>query len=267
MTEEAAAAFQREGDIAFPTESNAEETGADSHSEDDNQEGETRSQGGDEKNTPDDGKDIPFHEHPRWKQREEEWNTRFNDQEKRHQDELKTAIEGIRTEIGAKRDDNAAQTKIPAWFGGTQEQWDAYRADRDAELKAIGDAAEKRAVERIKGEQEKEGKAVKEATDYLNSEIAAIEADKALNPSGAKIDAKKLLEVVLENQLIDTQGRWNYRAGMRILNGAPAPAPKPKGPDDKKVIADASARGGTGGGEPKPKAYMTSADFKKDRPW
>ena len=266
MTEETAAGFQREGDIAFPTETTAKETGADSQSGDDNQEGETHSQEGDDKNTPDD-KDIPFHEHPRWKQRETEWLDRFNSQETRHQDELKTAIEGIRKEIGQKRDDNAAQTKIPAWFGGTQEQWDAYKADRDAELKAIGDDAEKRAVERIKGESKKEEDAVKAATDFLRSEVAAIEADKDLNPTGAKIDEAKLLKVVLDNQLIDTQGRWNYRAGMRILNGAPAPAAKPKGPDDKKIIADASTKGGTGGGDQKPKTYMTSADFKKDRPW
>ena len=166
MTEETAAGFQREGDIAFPTETTAEETGADPHSEDDNQNGETHSEEGDN-NTPGDNKNIPFHEHPRWKQREDEWNTRFNDQEKRHTDELTKAIDAIRTEIGDKRADNAAQTKIPAWFGGTQEQWDAYKADRDAELKAIGDDAEKRAVERIKGEQEKERKAVEEATAFL----------------------------------------------------------------------------------------------------
>lgn len=266
MTEETAAGFQREGGIAFPTETTAEETGADSHSGDDNQDGETHSEEGG-KNTPGDDKDIPFHEHPRWKQREDEWNTRFNDQEKRHTDELTKALETIRTEIGDKREDNASQTKIPAWFGGTQEQWDAYRADRDAELKAIGDKAETRAIERIKGEQEKEGKAVEEATTYLRTEIAAIEADKDLNPSGAKIDAEKLLKVVLDNQLIDTQGRWNYRAGMLILNGTHAPSTKPKVPDDKKVIAGASTSGGTGGNDPKPKSFMTSADFKKDRPW
>ena len=265
MTEETAAAFQREGDIAFPTDSTAEETGADSQSEEANQDEETQSAEGDKSTQTEEG-DIPFHEHPRWKQREDEWNNRFNDQEKRHQEELTKAIDTIRTEISDKRDTNAAQTKIPAWFGGTQEQWDAYRADRDAELKAIGDAAEKRAVERIKGEQEKEGKAVEEATNYLKSEIAAIEADKDLNPTGAKVDAEKLLKVVLDNKLIDTEGRWNYRAGIRILNGSVAPKPKPA-TTDKKEVAGASTSGGTGGGDPKPKSYMTSSDFKKDRPW
>jgi len=266
MTEETAAGFQREGDIAFPTETTAKETGADSHSGDDNQNGETHSEEGDN-NTPGDNKNIPFHEHPRWKQREDEWNTRFNDQEKRHTDELTKAIDAIRTEIGDKRADNAAQTKIPAWFGGTQEQWDAYKADHDAELKAIGDEAEKRAVDRIKREQEKEGKAVEEATAFLRSELAAMKADKDLNPSGAKIDAEKLWKVVLDNKLIDTEGRWNYRAGMRILNGMQAAPAKKPDTTDKKQVAAASTSGGTGGGDPKPKSYMTSADFKKDRPW
>jgi len=80
-------------------------------------------------------------------------------------------------------------------------------------------------------------------------------------------DAEKLLKTVLDNQLIDTKGRWNYRAGWKILTGqTAAPKPKPTG-SDKKDLADATAKGSAGGGDPKPKPYMTSADFKKDRPW
>ena len=72
---------------------------------------------------------------------------------------------------------------------------------------------------------------------------------------------------MLDNKLIDTEGRWNYRAGMRILNGMQAAPAKKPDTTDKKQVAAASTSGGTGGGDPKPKSYMTSADFKKDRPW
>jgi hypothetical protein len=257
-----AAGFQREGEITFPTETNSDETAADSQSEK-GTETDTQSSEGDNTQTEEDK--LPFHKNPRWTQRETEWNQRFNDQEKRHQDDLKS----IREEFKEARKDNAEQTKIPSWFGGTQEQWDAYRADRDAELIAAEDRAEKRAIDKIKNERGSEDKAVKDATEYLHSEVDAIQADKVLNPTGAKIDAEKLLKIVLDNQLIDTKGRWNYRAGFKIMNGtqATAPAPKPK-TEEKKAIADASTsnKGAAGGNDSKP-SIATSQSFKNNRPW
>lgn len=264
MTEETAAAFRQEGEAPFTIESTEDETSADSHSEDENKERDTQSPDG-EKDSQGDDK-TPFHEHPRWKERESEWDKRFNDQELRHQDDLKS----IREEFGSARKENAEQTKIPVWFGGTQEQWEAYRADRDTELKSAAD----KAIERLNTEREttvkNEEKAVADATTYLRSEIAAIEGDKTLNPSGSKIDeatTAKLLKVVLDNQLIDTQQRWNYRAGWKILNGG-APAPKTKEPtntEKKKVVEAINDKGS--GGEPKTRTYMTHKDFEKSRPW
>ena len=263
MAENDAAGFQREGATAFPTEATAEETAAASQAEKDNQEGDTHSQAGG--NTADD-KDIPFHEHPRWKQREEEWTGRFNEQETRHQSELKEAIEGIRKEFGEKRDANAEQTAIPGWFGGSKEQWDAYRKDRDAELKSAGEAAVKAARESINSEQQASTKAVEDATKFMQLEISAIEADKALNPTGAKINeatAKQLLQTVLDNELIDSKGRWNYRAGWKMLNSHAKTAHAPN-KEKKEVAASTTSESRA---EEKPKAYKSSADFKKSRPW
>lgn len=266
MTDITAAAFQRDGDPAFATESTEEETSADSQSENDNQEGDTHSSDGE--NSQSDDK-TPFHEHPRWKQREEEWNTRFNEQETRHQTELTTAITSIREEFKGARENNAQQTKIPAWFGGTQEQWDAYRADRDAELAQAEERATERAKKDLGSEKDIQEKAVKEATDFLRSEITAIEADKTLNPTGAKIDAEKLFKTVFDNQLVDTQGRWNYRAGFRLMQGSTTvltPKPKPN-TAEKKEIAAASSGDTRGGDGNKDSAIATSETFKKSRPW
>lgn len=265
MTDTHAAGPQQEGDITFSTEATAEETAADSQSEEDNQEGDTQSPEG-ENTQGDDEK--PFHEHPRWTERETEWNKRFNDQETRHQDDLKA----IREEFGAQRRTNDNQpTKPPVWFGGTQEQWDAYRADRDTELKN----AEEGAIKRLSAERESsakaEEKAVADATTFLRSEIVAIEGDKALNPSGTKIDqatAEKLLKTVLDNQLIDTQGRWNYRAGWKLLQAGTTVAPK--GTQDtqvrKKIAAESTStdKGSSGGDK---STIATSETFRKDRPW
>lgn len=201
--------------------------------------------------------DGGFLDHPRWKQREEDWKKRFNDQESRHQTDLKA----IREEFGTARKDNAGETKIPSWFGGDQEQWDAYRTDRDTEIKA----AEERAIERIKGEKTAEDKAVKDATDFMQSEISAIESDKDLNPDGSKVDPNKLLKFVLDNDLVDSKGRWNYRAGFRIMkaNGGTGAS---NNTGDRKKIAGATTSESKA--ESKPQAFKTSADFKGNkRPW
>ncbi len=204
-----------------------------------------------------DDKDAGFLNHPRWKEREDDWKKRFNDQEERHQNDIKS----IREEFGGARKENAEATKIPSWFGGTQEQWDAYRSDRDAEIKQ----AEERAIERIKGEKSTEEKAVKEATDYMQTEIAAIESDKELNPDGAKVDPNKLLKFVLDNDLVDSKGRWNYKAGFRMMkaNGASSSQTTNK---DRKGFASATTSESKAESTPKP--YMTGADFKGgNRPW
>lgn len=261
MTEETAAAFQRDGDAAFATDSTAEDTAADSQSETDNQDEGTQSAEGD-KNTQTEDK-TPFHEHPRWKQREDEWTKRFNEQETRHTDDLKT----IREEFGSARKDNAQQTKIPAWFGGTQEQWDAYRSDRDTELKEIETRAIAQAEKNLETKAGAGQKAVEEATSFMNSEVAAIEADTTLNPTGAKIDREKLLKTVLENELIDTKGRWNYRAGIRLMNAGQNQQTTTKKPaaSEKKEVAAATTSEGRG--DDKKPNYATPDTFKKDRPW
>lgn len=263
MNEDTAAAFHREGEPAFADEGNGEETPSESRTEDENQEGADPSHQGED--TGGEHKEIPFHDHPRWKQREEEWNSRFNEQEVRHRDEITRAIEGVRTEFGTKPP--APQpTKKPSWFGGTDEQWDAYKSDRDAELATAVESAEKRTIERLGKVQTDEDKAVADATAYMRTELTAIESDKTLNPTGAKVDAEKLLKVVLDNKLVDTDGRWNYRAGMRILSGQAAPAPKPK-PDTTEKKEVAASTTSAPGKETKPSNVATSLDFKKNRPW
>lgn len=254
------AEFNREGENPFDFEEEKDNS-TDSPSDETTTE-ENPSPDGDENNQDDPDKDKPFHEHPRWKQREDEWQKRFNDSEARHQEDLRK----IREEFANARKDNAQQTQIPSWFGGTQEQWDAYRADRDAELHA----SEDRLLERIKGEKSAEDKAVTEANEYFKSEIAAIESDKTLNPTGSKVDPNKLLKIVLDNELIDSKGRWNYKAGWKILQsqsrGSQTTTTEQKSNQDRKKIAAATTTESKTA-ETKPAPFKTSKDFRQNRPW
>lgn len=262
----------QEGEITFTTEVDADNTATDSPPETNETEETPSAEGGDDDNTQQDDDDgegtddagnvdeqVPFHEHPRWKQRESEWESRFNNQEARHQEDMKK----LREEFSGNKPTGKPESKpIPSWFGGTQEQWDAYQADLQEQFKEV----EEKAFERFQGSKTEEQKAVEEATKYMKSELTAIEADPTLNPSGKKVDPNKLLKVVMDNELIDSKGRWNYRAGMKILNSQNPQAKRPAKPtQDKKKLAGATTSEPTG--ETQPKNFKTSKDFQQNRPW
>ncbi len=254
MTEETKVQFRSEGDPAFPADTENENS-ADSPSDETKAENGESSDAGDKK--PDADKDIPFDQHPAWKDREKKWDDRFNEQETRHQEDLKS----IREEFGTARKDNAGQVKIPSWFGGTQEQWDSYRADRDTELKQ----AEERAYERVTKAKTQEESAVAEATAYMQTEMSTIASDKGMNPNGLKVDPNRLLKIVMETDggLVDPNGRWNYKAGWRILRAQLESEKAGKG--DRKTVA--GAVGSETKPETAPKTYKTGADFRKSKPW
>ena len=108
-----------------------------------------------------------------------------------------------------------------------------------------------------------EQKAVDEATTYMQSELAAIESDTTLNPNGDKVDPNKLLKFTLDNDLVDSKGRWNYRAAFRLMNAGKTETKTVN--KDRKDIAGATTSEGKA--ETKASPVKTSADFKKDRPW
>jgi len=254
MPDDTFASFRTEGQPAFPV-ADAEKDNSEGSQPEAKPETETpQSTEGDDNTPAKPDTELPFHEHPRWKEREESWNKRFNEQESRHQDDLKK----IREEFGEKRQANADNTEIPSWFGGSQEQWNQFRAHEDQKLKD----AEERAVQRVKGEKEQMSKLEQEATEYFRSELTAIESDKELNPSAAKIDPNKLLKIAVDNDLVDSKGRWNYRAAYRIYKSEmPAPV------DTKKRKELAGATTSETKAETTPKPFKTSNDFKVKRPW
>lgn len=252
------AQIRREGDPAFGTDTEKDNSADSPSAETTTTEGDanTGAANNQKKET-----DTPFHEHPRWKEREDEWNNRFNSQESRHQEDLKK----IREDFTTARKANSDEVKIPSWFGGTQQQWNDYRADQETALSQAEARAEERAVQKLSSMREQEEKRVTEATAYLHSELAAIEKDKTLNPSSEKVNAEKLLKIVMDRKLVDTEGRWNYRAGWEIMRAQTAAAAPQNNATDRKIIAGATNTETRG--EPKTAPFKTSKDFKTNRPW
>lgn len=204
----------------------------------------TQTTGGE--NTQSEEDKLPFHKHPRWTKREEEWRGRFNEMETRHQDELKK----IREEFGKK----TQSSDIPSWFGGDEAGWQAFQEYNGKVLTQV----EERALKRIEDKKAQDDKAVKEASDYMEAEISAIESDKELNSKGEKVDGNKLLKFVFDNHLVDEKGRWNYRLGYRFMSNQLKPV-------TRKGLAGATTS--ESGAETQPTAFKTPADFKRGKPW
>lgn len=211
---------------------------------------------------------VPFNEDPKVQEYiSRQVETRTSGLEDKLRKEFAGNADKIREEIGEQRKKNAEQTKIPAWFGGNQAQWDDYRSWMDGRLQEVETSAINKTFERATTQTKQQQDAVAEATEYFKGELQAIQADKALNPSGKAIDPEKLLKVVIDNDLVDSKGRWNYRAGIRFLNSHSTTVHAPKTGDKNLAAATMDGAGAGKGNETAPKPFKTGADFKKKRPW
>lgn len=262
--------FKTEGSPAFPV---VEETGTDNpagSSPDEETTTDEQTQTPDGEQAQEENKDAGgeeddrgFADHPRWKQREDDWKKRFNEQESRHVEE----IAKLRTELEEKfntiKPKDETPVEVPEWFGGDEEQWTQFQEWNKSLIEQAREQGRNEVKQEVDQKTTEEQKAIQEATDYMNSEIEAIESDKTLNPTGAKIDKNKLLKIVLDNDLVDTQGRWNYKAGYRLLQNQGVSSNL----NDKKKIAAATTS------DKKPESqggnFMTSDDFQNPskRPW
>lgn len=274
----ATAEFRVEGEPAFPATENKEtENSSVSPTGEQTSTEQTQSQEG-EQATADttkkaDSEDERLFNHPRWQERETDWKKRFNDQETRHQEDLKGLREEFEQKYGNKKpaeqsNNSGLPDTPPSWFGGDEQAWKEFKQWNEQQSSQVKEAARKEVLDEMKSKTDAEQKAIKDATDYMNSEVTTIETDKSLNPNGIKVDKNKLFKIVHDMQLVDTQGRWNYRAGFEIYKSQLAGSGKGKtDTTDRKAIAAATTSDKRS--EPVAPNVTTSDDFKKPgaRPW
>ena len=282
MTENnATAEFRVEGEPAFPATENKETdnssgspTGEKTNTEQtQSQEGEQATADTSKADGADSGEADKLMNHPRWQEREKDWKDRFNDQEKRHQDNLQSLREEFETKYGPKKpaenqsNNSDLPDTPPGWFGGDEAAWKEFKQWNEKQLGTAKDAARKEVLDEMKSKTDAEQKAIKDATDYLNSEVSAIEADKAVNPQSVKIDRNKLFKIVHDMKLVDTEGRWNYRAGFEIYKSQLGAGKGKSDTTDRKAIADATTSDKRS--EPATPNVTSSTDFSKPgaRPW
>lgn len=266
MGEEISTQFKTEGEPAFPVANEGDSTPPDSSPGEQNDSNQTPSSKGEQK--PDagkqDGGDKGFADHPRWIEREEQWKGRFNEQEERHAQEIQKLREEFLGKGGPAKPavEPEEQINVPEWFGGDEAQYRAFLKDQEA----FYEKAEQRARAKIEAERQEQQKRIDEATAWMNSEVAAIEADKVLNPSEEKIDRNKLFKFVHDNDIIDSQGRWNYRIGWQLLRSQSTNPTKTEAAKDRKQLAAAATANGQGDSGKTP-AFATAETFEHKRPW
>ena len=263
MSEELSTQFQREGQTAFSSE-NKEGSSSASSTENANA-GQTGSPAQDKPQVQNqDGGEYdwskfpPINEHPRWKERDNDWNKRYNEQEERHVNELAD----IRKEFDGKLTARPTSEDVPDWFGGDKAAYDLYETEMSKRFQAV----EERAFKRFSDTRTAEQKKIDDATAYFDGQVTEIETNKALNPQGLKIDRNKLLKTALDNEIVDTQGRWNYKAAFKMMKPDEVFAAK-AALNDRKQLANATVEGSQGGSAQP--AIPTSQTFANpaNRPW
>jgi hypothetical protein len=173
------------------------------------------------------------------------------------QDYINRQLEKRLAEESSKLESNLADkfspkeetTTIPVWFGGDEAQWKAYQADQAR----IVEEAKERAIREIETRTQAEQAKVKEAQDWFEQSVSELES------TGAKVDRNKLLKFVADNELVDSKGRWNYKAGYQFMAAQEQLKAKPDLTDKKRLAASTTSNNKA---EDKPKDYKTPDDFK-----
>ena len=178
-------------------------------------------------NIPDD-KQIPFHEHPRFKELVEEKNNY-----KSQLEEMRNEIENLKQPAKQEQPTDAPQWFVNTFGGGVNDEatnslWKEYNNHNQAQQEAII----QRTIEKIKTEQAQEARQSQEAKDYVENQIKEIES------TGKKVDRKELIRVINDYRPIDEQGNWNIKKAFQILEFEQSQQKKDKNQkQDAKSIA------------------------------
>jgi hypothetical protein len=246
-------ALTQEGDNAFPEKETPPAPSTETTTSEDTQSSEgDKSEEKSEDNTQDEAPKIeeklpPFHEHPRFKELIEENRT------------LKSSVSELssfreKAEPLLSRFNPQEEVNIPSWFGGDETAYKAYLADQAH----IVEEATQKAVKEIDERTSKEQQRIKEANEHFENSITDLEA------VGNKVDRNKLLKFVNDNQLVDTEGKWNYKAGYQFMSAMEKAKADPSNLDARKQVAAATTSEPVA--EPKKKDYQTP-DSLRGKGW
>ncbi len=195
-------------------------------------------------------KDIPFHQHPRWIERENELKElRQRDEERsREMAELKSFKEEL-----YKSNDSI---EVPEWFGGgvnTPENkiaWQKYLAHE--EQKAI--EIEQRLIEKQEQQKIQQETETKYWSKWVDEGIDKLIKEDNFNPS----ERNELIKTMLKYRPTDEEGNFDFKAGLEIYRTMNKENPAHS--NARKQLADETTKSSRG--DKKEKDYKTSNDLR-----
>ncbi len=204
------------------------------------------------KDSTEEEKQIPFHKHPRWIEREKQWNERFETLKQEGQEELETALEKLKPQ---------EPKGIPNWFKGLYgedqpEMWNEYNAERKADRDAL---KQEILVEQREEQSErisKQNEEVQYWNEWIDTEVDKLKAD------GKSFNRNELLKVALEFKPTDEQGNIDLEKSYELMERMKAKDTKKS--KARKELADSTISDTRG--EESPKDFRTPKDLK-GRSW
>lgn len=188
---------------------------------------------------------VPFHEHPRWKAREEEL------QSLREQAEENARIIA---ELAAAKP--SSETEVPEWFqelyGDNPIAYAKYseveQARKEEIKREIIESQEKERIQAIEEEQR--------WAKFVQDGFASLEGE------GKTFDRNELGKFMLENPITDIEGNFDFARSLSLFERINPPATSdPAHSNARKQLADQTTRSRASGDKPA-RDYMTPADLR-----
>jgi hypothetical protein len=195
---------------------------------------------------------IPFHEHPRWKQREEDWKTRFESQEQennRRFEELQGKVQSVEQSNSVPEID---PTLIPL-IGDNPEAHRAWKEMQQKERQQIRQDVAKEMSQKRQDEKDQ----VDRWNNWVDTEVSRLKTE------GRKFDKNALLKVALDYRPTDDKGNISFDKALTILE-ATKPRDSAKAKAKKEVASQVTSK--ATGGSAEPSKVITQKDVR-NRPW
>lgn len=193
-------------------------------------------------------KEVPFHQNPRWIERENELKT-LREKSEIYEKELADL-----KKFKEQSSQNKSDTKVPEWFstlyGDNAEAWEKYsehsKKEREEMKREIFEEQQRQVVQA----QEQE----KYWNNWVENEMVKLES------KGYKFDRGELSQVMLKTRPTDGNGNLDFEAGYETYVARKGPAVNTQQSQARKQVADSVTRSSRG--EPAPKDYMTSSELR-----
>ncbi len=217
--------------------------------EESEEESEEKSEEETEDNTPDEQENVPFHKHPRWKQRQQEMEE-LKSQNEKLGDELRQFVEAQKA--------NSNQEFVPDdefkyLFG---ENPDAYKKFRDITEKYAKEVADKQ-IQSFKQEQERVQKETQKWEEHLENTLDTLSVDTGIKLT--KSDRNAVYKMAIDIKPTDDEGNISIEKAFDLWTKLR----EPKSAEGKKKVAAMSTTKDKASAPSKD--YMTSDDLRG--PW